>query len=150
MTSEHYPSPPEKQSPDQAPSWMQSQRVLRQATDEPNPNARAAGKEFASEQCTDFERAIARQQADMYETAVLQLMRRSGDNPELVNSLAGFVRVLTNRSYFGEDDMPLRAGMQTDLIAFLQDATNRLDGRSAQGQSTGWTIVRPGDGPEYS
>lgn len=111
-----------------------------------SPEGSSASNSFLDalrENSSQLERETAEWQSKTYEQSLLLLMRRSGDNVELINSMRDFVAALANRAMFGDSDEPLRSGQQADLVDFFTDASNRLDGRDAQGQHTGWSILLP-------
>jgi hypothetical protein len=144
---------PEQTPPDNSmPPWIAQalhERAQAEAGQPQPPDEFSSAAGFVDqvrEHASDVAREIAADQAEEYEVAVLNLMRRTGDDPELANSLRDFVSALQSKSFFGDgSDRPLGPDKVADLVDFLGDATRRLRGQSKKGDYAGWNIVRPGE-----
>jgi hypothetical protein len=76
---------------------------------------------------TDLQRGVAEVQAARYETTLYRLMERSGNNPELLNALNNFTRVLDNRSFYGVSDELLAPNQIKRLSKFIEEKTKEME-----------------------
>lgn len=79
-------------------------------------------REYASE----LQREVAKQQAEIYEAALLRLMERTGDNLELVNNLRDFINALEHRANFGYSEDPIGKSSQENLAKFFEEVAKAL------------------------
>ncbi len=80
------------------------------------------------ERSTEMQNNVAEVQAARYETAVHQLLERSGDDMELVNALNGFIKELEIQAARGRNDEPLSKAQVEKITKFFQEKTTELSG----------------------
>ncbi len=75
---------------------------------------------------TELRKSVSEKQADIYAEAVVKLMERTNDNPELVNALRDFVKELGIKSWRGGADQSLSEGYVGRLTEFFKEKTEEL------------------------
>lgn len=75
---------------------------------------------------TELQCEVAKAQGEKWEVAMIRVMQRTGDNPELTNAMNGFLSALTNAAAYGTSDQPLNAERQRLMKTFFEDAAERL------------------------
>lgn len=102
-------------------------------TEQPSQNnPRETIKTTASE----LQRGVAEKQAARWETALLILMRRTGDDVSLVNAMNGFLGALEHRSVLGDRSVSLSDSDKRALIAFFEQKTMELQNLTGNREST--------------
>jgi hypothetical protein len=81
----------------------------------------------AREKATPYQKRTAEIQSARYETALLRLMDRSGDNLGLINALNKFTKSLDTKSLFGSSDEALAAVHIDKLTNFFEEMTNNIE-----------------------
>jgi len=89
--------------------------------------------EQSREGATEFQKSIAGHQAKRLEIALLEMMNRTNNNPDIVNKLSEFISGLDHQAQFGDSSKPVAESRQEDVAKFLSQA----------GQALRWTV---GDG----
>ena len=80
----------------------------------------------SKENATELQNSVAKNQEAKLGIALRQLMDRTGDNPELVNSLNGFLDALEHQAGFGDSDKQLSEARAEDLAKFLEETAKAL------------------------
>jgi hypothetical protein len=94
--------------------------------------------ELARQNSTKLERGVEEIQSAKYGAALLRLMKESGDNPEIVNSLNQFLDALDHQSRFGNEFKPLSPARQGEIATFIGEAAKALR----------WTVGQSGRPPD--
>lgn len=92
----------------------------------PIKNSFLIARDAERKQATDLEKGVADAQVARYETSLLRLMRRTKDNPELVNALKHFIEAMEHRSIYGNLDEQLSANGVTALVEFFNKSADEL------------------------
>lgn len=85
------------------------------------------------EGATTSQRRIAETQATHFEAILLNLMKRAGDDVDLVNSLNGFIKALDNKAAFGHSEEQIPKPAQQRLTQTLQTLTQGLNSLNMEG-----------------
>ena len=83
-------------------------------------------RDQARERANELERDIGEAQGAHYETIVYRLMRRTDDDPELVNALNDYLSALDIESWFGNPEEPMVPGKQREIIDRLKRQTQLM------------------------
>ena len=77
---------------------------------------------------TDLERGVSELQAARYETSLLRLMKRTGDNSQLINAMSDFLGGLDNLTFRGDgvSHLPANAEVVQKLTRFFAEGKNQL------------------------
>jgi hypothetical protein len=87
-------------------------------------------RDEARKRASDLQRSVAEVQAARYETSLYRLMERSGNNPELVNVLNNFTRILDRNSGVGVSDQPFTREQVEKLTKFFEEKTKEMEPRN--------------------
>ena len=87
------------------------------------------------EEATPLQRNTAETQAAHYEAILLNLMKRTGDDVDLVNSLNGFIGALDNKAAFGHSEEQIPKPAQQRLTQTLTQGLNSLNSLNMEGGS---------------
>lgn len=77
-------------------------------------------RDDARKRASNLQRRVAEIHAARYERTLYRLMERSRDNPDLVNALNNFSRVLDGRSLHGAEDNPLTRTQVEQFADFFE------------------------------
>jgi hypothetical protein len=83
-------------------------------------------RDIYREHSNELEKNIAEVQGAKLETALLILMKRSDDNPELINNLNALLDALLHQANFGKSDELLGKGRREELTAWLEEKSEEL------------------------
>ncbi len=75
---------------------------------------------------TEKQKELADIQGRKYETMLCVLMRRTGDNPELINGLNELIDALSHQVSFGDSEKPIHPGRVEELTAYLKEKSEEL------------------------
>ncbi|OGF64343.1 hypothetical protein A2661_02415 [Candidatus Giovannonibacteria bacterium RIFCSPHIGHO2_01_FULL_45_24] len=101
---------------------------------EKNNNPFLETRDKYKESASELQKNTAEVQAAKYETILYRLMKRSGDNTDLVNALNEFLGALEHQSMFGNEDDPLSQKRVEELAKFVKEKAEEL----RPDQERGW------------
>lgn len=83
-------------------------------------------RDIERENATEMQKEIADIQEAKYAAALYELMRRTGNNPELINNLNAFLDALKHQAGFGDSESPIHPAKVKDLSDFMAEKAEEL------------------------